>query len=57
MTGIAPLGAIGGGLLGQFLGLQATLALGAVLEAATALWIWHSPLWAMRDISLLSADD
>ena len=54
--GIAPLGALLGGLLGQLMGLQATLALGAVLEAATALWIWHSPLWAMREIPLLSAE-
>jgi predicted MFS family arabinose efflux permease len=50
--GIAPLGAIIGGLLGQMIGLHATLILGAILEAATALWIWRSPLWAMRGLEL-----
>lgn len=49
--GIAPLGAIAGGLLGQTIGLQGTVVIGAVLEAAIALWIWQSPLWSMRDLS------
>lgn len=50
--GIAPLGAIVGGLLGQVIGLRSTLIVGAMLEAATALWIWQSPLWAMRHLDL-----
>jgi MFS family permease len=50
--GIAPLGAIVGGLLGQMIGLRSTLIIGAILEAATALLIWQSPLWAMRDLPL-----
>ncbi|MGH2616160.1 MAG: MFS transporter [Thermomicrobiales bacterium] len=50
--GIAPLGAVVGGLLGQMVGLRWTLVVGALLEAATAIWIWRSPLWAMRDIAL-----
>lgn len=50
--GIAPLGAIVGGLLGQMIGLRSTLILGAILEAATAIWIWRSPLWAMRSLEL-----
>jgi predicted MFS family arabinose efflux permease len=50
--GIVPLGALIGGLLGQMVGLRATLLLGALLEAATALIIWQSPLWTMRDIAL-----
>jgi predicted MFS family arabinose efflux permease len=53
--GIAPLGAVVGGLLGQALGLQVTLVIGAVLEAATALVIWQSPLWMMRDVALNGA--
>jgi MFS family permease len=48
--GIAPLGAVVGGLLGQTIGLWWTLVIGAVLEAATSLVIWRSPLWAMRDV-------
>lgn len=48
--GIAPLGAIAGGVLGQTIGLRSTLVLGAILEAATALLIWQSPLWTMRDL-------
>jgi predicted MFS family arabinose efflux permease len=50
--GIAPLGAVVGGLLGQVIGLQWTLIAGALLEAGTALWIWRSPLWTMRDAML-----
>jgi MFS family permease len=50
--GIVPLGALIGGLLGQMVGLRATLFLGALLEAATALIIWQSPLWTMRDVAL-----
>jgi hypothetical protein len=49
--GIAPLGALVGGLLGQLIGLRSTLIVGGVLEAATALWIWQSPLWAMRHLN------
>ncbi len=48
--GIAPLGALIGGVLGQAIGLRPTLLIGAVLEAMIALWIWQSPLWAMRDV-------
>lgn len=48
--GIAPLGAVIGGVLGQLIGLRSTLVIGAILEAATAIVIWQSPLWAMRDI-------
>lgn len=49
--GIAPLGALIGGVLGQVIGLRPTLLLGAILEAMIALWIWQSPLWAMRDVA------
>lgn len=51
--GMAPLGALLGGLLGQSLGLRPTLALAAALEAAVALWIWLSPLWALRSVDLM----
>jgi hypothetical protein len=48
--GIAPFGALIGGVLGQVIGLRSTLLLGAILETMIALWIWRSPLWAMRDV-------
>jgi hypothetical protein len=48
--GIAPLGALIGGVLGQAVGLRETLLLGAVLEALVALLIWRSPLWGMGDV-------
>jgi MFS family permease len=51
-----PLGALVGGLLGQAIGLRATLALAACLEAATALWVWRSPLWSLRAISLVPVE-
>lgn len=49
--GIAPFGALLGGVLGQIIGLRNTLLLGAILEAMIALWIWRSPLWAMREVA------
>lgn len=50
--GLVPLGALIGGLLGQSIGLRQTLFLGAILEAATALAIWQSPLWTMPNVEL-----
>jgi hypothetical protein len=50
--GIAPFGALLGGVLGQVIGLRSTLLLGAILEAMIALWIWRSPLWSLRDVAL-----
>jgi Na+/melibiose symporter-like transporter len=52
--GIVPLGALIGGLLGQTIGLRSTLLLGAILEVATALVIWQSPLWTMPNVELSS---
>jgi hypothetical protein len=45
-----PLGALAGGLLGQAVGLRSTIAVAASLEAATALWVWRSPLWSLRTV-------
>ena len=50
--GIAPLGALIGGLLGQTIGLWWTLVIGAVCEAAVAIVIRVSPLWTMHDVSI-----
>jgi MFS family permease len=51
--GIAPLGALAGGLLGQSIGLWWTLVIGSVLEGATAVVIRFSPLWTMVVIPIL----
>jgi predicted MFS family arabinose efflux permease len=48
-----PVGALIGGVLGQTLGLRETLALAALLETATALWIRWSPLWSLGRIDVL----
>jgi MFS family permease len=44
------LGALTGGLFGDLLGLRATLALAACGELLAALWLWHSPLWVVREL-------
>jgi MFS family permease len=50
--GIAPLGAVIGGVLGQTIGLWWTLVIGSMLEAAVAAVIRFSPLWHMHDVPL-----
>lgn len=47
--GVAPLGALAGGVLGEAIGLRPTLAVGAVGGVAAFLWVWFSPLRALRD--------
>ena len=42
--GIVPLGAIGGGILGEHLGLRPTLLIGALGELTAILWLIFSPL-------------
>lgn len=51
--GLAPLGAVVGGVLGASLGLRSTLVIAAVLETAVAVWIWWSPLWTIRQPSAI----
>lgn len=51
--GIAPLGALIGGVLGHVIGLWWTLALGAIGEAAVAVVIRYSPLWTMHDLPIV----
>ena len=46
--GTVPLGALLGGLLGQTLGLRATVLVAAAGELLTPLWIALSPVWSMR---------
>lgn len=54
-SGLAPLGALLGGLLGEAIGLRATLTVAAVGELLAALWLWRSPLRTLRDLASLSA--
>ena len=54
-AGLVPLGALLGGVLGQTLGLRETLLLAAAGELLAALWLWRSPLRALRDLPPPSA--
>ena len=53
--GIIPLGAVVGGLLGQSLGLQLTLVVGAALGLVSVLWLWRSPLRQVRELPMAAA--
>jgi MFS family permease len=50
--GVIPIGAVVGGLLGQSIGLQRTLVVGAVLELVSVLWLWRSPLRQVRELPM-----
>ena len=47
--GAMPLGSLTGGFLGTMIGLQATVAVGAVGALLSATWIWFSPIRGMRE--------
>lgn len=49
-TGLIPLGALLGGVLGQWVGVRETLVIAACGELLAALWIWRSPLWTMQSL-------
>ncbi|MBA3518246.1 MAG: MFS transporter [Rhizobiales bacterium] len=49
-TGMVPLGAVLGGILGELIGLRATLVVAACGELLAALWIWNSPLRTLREL-------
>lgn len=48
--GTMPLGALAGGALGQVLGLRPTIAIAAVGAALAFVWVWRSPVRALRQI-------
>lgn len=48
--GIAPLGALAGGVLAALLGVQTALYIAALHGLLASLWILASPIWRMRDI-------
>jgi MFS family permease len=43
MQGIAPLGALAGGLLGEWVGLRPTLIVAALGELSALFWLWTAP--------------
>jgi MFS family permease len=45
----APIGALAGGALGELIGLRGALLLAASGELGAALWLWRSPLRALRE--------
>ena len=49
--GAIPVGALIGGLLGETLGLQATMAVGAVGVFLAPLWVLFSPVPGLRDVA------
>ncbi|MDQ7840843.1 MAG: MFS transporter [bacterium] len=48
--GTMPLGALAGGALGQVLGLRPTIAIAAAGAALAFVWVWRSPVRALRQI-------
>lgn len=52
IRGIAPLGALAGGLMGEWVGLRETLLVASVGELLAILWIWASPLWVSAGAEL-----
>jgi len=48
--GVVPIGALLGGVLGESIGLRQTLVLAAIGEIAAALWLWGSPVRAIRQL-------
>jgi Na+/melibiose symporter-like transporter len=45
----APIGALVGGALGELIGLRGALLLAACGELVAAIWLWRSPLQALRE--------
>lgn len=50
LFGIAPLGAIGGGLLGSAVGLRDALVIAVIAMFSPALWILFSPVYRLREL-------
>ncbi len=54
VSGLIPIGGLGGGLIGGLYGVQTTLVIGILGMLAAALWVWASPLRTMRTIPHMS---
>lgn len=52
-----PLDALLAEARGQWVGLHPIPMLAALLEAATALWMWWSPLLALRTVEVRQAEE
>lgn len=50
VDGLTPLGAVLGGIMGTAFGLRETLILAALGELLAAIWLWHSPIWKVREL-------
>jgi predicted MFS family arabinose efflux permease len=60
VRGVAPIGALLGGFLGELIGLQATLLVAALGGLLSVLWLWFSPLNTIkqrRDLVGTISDD
>ena len=55
-TGLVPVGALIGGVLGQTIGMRETLFLAAAGEIAVVLWVLFSPVWSQQDLPEPSLD-
>lgn len=49
-TGLIPLGAILGGVIGEWIGIRHTLVIAASGELLAAFWIWRSPLRTLHGL-------
>lgn len=49
--GVVPIGALLGGVMGETIGLRQTLVLAAIGEITAALWLWFSPVRAIRQLT------
>ena len=50
LFGIAPLGAIGGGLLGGAVGLRDAMVIAVIAMISPALWIFFSPVYRLKEL-------
>ncbi len=50
VLGLTPLGSLTGGVLGEWIGLQATLMVAACGELLAALWLLTSPVRRVREM-------
>ncbi len=49
--GVVPIGALLGGVMGETIGLRQTLVLAAIGEITAAVWLWFSPVRAIRQLA------
>ncbi|GAK00678.1 hypothetical protein [Geomicrobium sp. JCM 19055] len=57
MTGVAPLGALLGGVLGTALGLRMTLFIGAIGTMIAVLWVLFSPVPSVEKLKEIEEND